>query len=227
MDWLDPETVRRVLTEGQPFLSGVIALAKGEGYLTEVAVPVVRDGLVSHAFVVSIEPQVWLKFLSKYSLAANATVTLLDQNGMIVARTLNSDRWVGQRPVAALYAMSSQVLEAAYRSIGLEGQRFYTAHRRSMQWGWTIATGVPRENVEHAMRGSVLTMIGGSLTAVSLALILAFIFGRRISTPISAVAESAKALGVGSAVNLPSVRDIAEVSNVMLAFEDLCVGPRR
>jgi signal transduction histidine kinase len=139
---------------------------------------------------------------------------------MIVARTLNNNRWLGKRPAPDLYTTSRQALEAAYRSIGLEGQRFYTAHRRSMQWGWTIATGVPRESVEHAMRGSVLTMIGGSLSAVSLALVLAFIFGRRISAPISAVAESAKALGAGSAVNLPSVRNIAEVSDVTRAFEE-------
>ena len=225
-DWLDRETLHRVLTEGQPVISGLVPLAEGEGYFTEVAVPVVRNGVVTHAFVVGIEPQVWLELLSKYPLAANATLTLLDQNGMIVARTLNNNRWLGKRPAPDLYTTSRQALEAAYRSIGLEGQRFYTAHRRSMQWGWTIATGVPRESVEHAMRGSVLTMIGGSLSAVSLALVLAFIFGRRISAPISAVAESAKALGAGSAVNLPSVRNIAEVSDVTRAFEEAlyCCG---
>jgi signal transduction histidine kinase len=63
-------------------------------------------------------------------------------------------------------------------------------------------------------------MAGGSLVAASLALTLAFVFGRRIAEPISALAESAKALGSGSEVHPSSVHNIAEVSNVVRAFED-------
>ena len=152
VDWIENEILKRVFVGRQPVISGLVSGGGSGEYLTEIAVPVLRGAVVPYAFVVGIEPAVWRGFLLRYPTPTNATVTLLDQNGVIVARTLNN-RWVGQRPSPELYERSRSLLEGAYRNIGLEGQRFYTAHRRSVEWGWTVATGVPREDVEAAMRG--------------------------------------------------------------------------
>lgn len=131
VDWIDSETLKGVFVGRRPVISGLVPLGGSGEYLTEIAVPVLRGAVVPYAFVVGIEPAVWRGFLSRYPTPRNATVTLLDQNGVIVARTLNN-RWVGQRPSPELYERSRSQLEGAYRNIGLEGQRFYTAHRRSV-----------------------------------------------------------------------------------------------
>lgn len=98
-----------------------------------------------------IQQPSWLKFVSRYPIAPNATITLLDQDGIVIARTLNNDQWVGGRPATALYENSHKTPEGAYRSAGLEGQRFYSAHSRSKLTDWTVATEVPQESVEQVL----------------------------------------------------------------------------
>src|SRR5439155_12937739 len=112
----------------------------------------------------------------------------------VIARTLNPGRWTGQPASPELFERSRQSPEAAYRNIGLEGQWFYTAHRRSAVSGWTLATGVPAESVETVLRGSTIAMLVGMLATAGAVVLLALVFGRRIARPVSALARSAQAL---------------------------------
>jgi len=73
----------------------------------------------------------------------------------------------GVTRLPALYEKSRETPEAAYRNIGLEGQWFYTAHSRSKVSGWTVATGVPVEDVERELRGSTIAMTGGAALTVA------------------------------------------------------------
>src|SRR5262249_18103212 len=150
-----------------------------------------------------------------------ATMTLSDQNGLVIARTLNPDRWVGQRVSPVLYEKSRELPEAAYRNIGLEGQWFYTAHSRSTISGWTLATGVPVADVERELRGSTLAMMAGAGLTALLAVALALVFGRRIARPVSALAGAAAALEKGEEPPPTSTTTtIAEVADVTRAFDD-------
>lgn len=219
-DRADPETLRRVITTREPAVSGVVRTSESDNYKVQIMVPVERAGLTTHALVASVGQAEWLYFLTKYPIPQRSTMTLLDRNGLIIARTLNNDQWVGKKPSASLYEKSRELPDAAYRSRGLEGQWFYTAHHRN-EWGWTLATGVPAEIVETALRGPLITMLAGSVLCGALAVVLAFLFGRRIAGPIFALAESAKALGSGRFTHQPeAARNIEEVARVSTAFEE-------
>jgi signal transduction histidine kinase len=217
---VDVETINRVLMTHQPALSPLVREGDGGKFMTEIAVPILRGDLVTHVLVAGIEPPVWLRFLGNYPSPRDATMSLLDQNGIIIARTLNNERWIGQRAAPALYERSRERTEGAYRNYGLEGQYLYTAHRRSPQWGWTIATGVRAEEVESALRGSTIAMAAASLMVGAIAVAFAILFGRRIAGPIAALAHSAKALASGGSVPLPAADGIAEVDRVARAFEE-------
>ena len=145
--------------------------------------------------IAAIDPPAWLEFLRRYPVAPDATMTLLDQDGIVIARTLNHERWIGKRPAPSLYEKSRAMPEAAFKSIGLEGQAFYSAFSRSALSGWTMATGVPAETVEAALWRSTLGMVGGALLCLGLAAGLAYLFGRRIARSISALAGSAAQIG--------------------------------
>lgn len=216
----DDEMFQRVLRLREPAVSGILRVGHSGRYEIQMAVPVTGDGAPPHVLVASVGQSEWLRFLTKYPIPPRSTMTLLDQNGLIIARTLNNDQWVGKRPAAALYEKSRETADAAYRSRGLEGQWFYSAHRRS-EWGWTLATGVPAEDVETALRGPLITMVAGSLACGGLALLLALLLGRRIARPIFALAESAKALGSGHGPReIESARNIDEVAGVSTAFAE-------
>ena len=214
---LDAALLARVATSGRPAVS---PLVKGSvtGVYTAIIVPVTTRG-ASRLLLVAIDSVTWFRFLSSIPVISGATMTLLDQNGIVIARTLNPDRWVGQRASPLLYAKSRETPEAAYRNIGLEGQWFYTAHSRSAISGWTVATGVPVADVERELRGSTIAMTTGAALMALLAVALALVFGRRIARPVSALAGAAAALERGEPPPPSTTSAIAEVADVTHAFD--------
>ena len=215
------EAIARVLATGHPVVSPLLTGRVLVEYTTSIGVPVRRQGAVTHVLIAAIDPPTWLGFLGRYPVAPDATMTLLDQDGIVIARTLNNDRWIGRRPAQALYDASRRVPEAAYRSIGLEGQWFYSAHSRSAVSGWTVATGVPLDSVERELRASTLAMTSGAGLMGSLAVGLAFVFGRRIARSVSALGRSAEAFEAGEPPDAPETSAITEVKEVATAFKDV------
>ena len=213
-------TAARVAVGGRPAVSALLRDPVSGDHVTAVMVPVKRGADVSHVLVAVIEIPAWLRFLSSYPVAADATMTLLDQDGIVIARTLNHERWIGQRPAPALYESSRHRFEHAYRSVGLEGQWFYSAHSRSAVSSWTVATGVPVVGVERELRGSTVAISGGAVATAALAVALALVFGRRVARPVTALARSASVLATGERPAPSPPTTIEEVAEVAHAFDD-------
>lgn len=219
--------IARIVATGRPVVAPLIKGAVLAAYTTNVGIPVKRQGVVTHILIVAVDPPAWLEFLGRYPITPDATMTLLDQNGVVIARTLNNERWIGQRPAPALYEKSRVSAEGTYRSLGLEGQWFYSAHSRAPLSGWTVATGVPAAGVEAALWRSTAAMVGGGVLSAVLAVGLAYLFGRRIAQPISLLARSAAALASGGRVPEPPSTTIAEVAETSRAFADAAVRLQR
>lgn len=217
---LDEAMRRRVLETRLPAVSGLVR--SDDGFFTQIAVPVIAGDGVRMIVMAAIEQQAWLGFMSQYPMGTGAIMTLIDPDGRIIARTLNNDRWVGRPPSPELLERSREVAEAAFRNVGLEGVALYSAHSRSVRWGWTVATGIPAKSVEEALRESSLLLIGAAALTVALAVVLALLFGRRIERPVAALGRSARALahGDGDASPATEARSIDEVREVAHAFEE-------
>src|SRR4029453_4631012 len=127
----------------QPAISSLLASTGSGQYVTSIALPVIRSGEIQYVLLAEVDEKTWLRFLSLYPVVPGATMTLLDQNRIVIARTLNNDQWVGRSPAPALDEKSAASPLAAYQSVGLEGQWFYSAHSRAALSGWTVATGGP------------------------------------------------------------------------------------
>jgi len=215
---VEPEILRGIARSGRPAVS---ALQKGRisgRYATAIIVPV-QSGSRTYTLVALIAPAAWLNFLSTYPITADATMTLLDQNGTVIARTLNHERSFGKRPAPALYEQSRKFPEGAYKSIGLEGQSFYSAHSRSRLSGWTIATGVPTETVEAVLWKSIATLGASVLIAAAAALFLAYRFSRQINNAFVSLARSAVDLISGAALPFDSHTTVREASDLARAFQ--------
>jgi signal transduction histidine kinase len=216
---IEPSLLARVRATHLAAVSGIVRNPVG-GYETQLAVPVLRDGALRWVMQVTVDQRAWLKFMSQYPVGPGATMTLLDQDGRIIARTLNNDRWVGKPASADLMQHLRETAEGAYRSTGLEGQRFYTSHSRSARWGWVVATGIPAETMEAALRVPSIALSGGALLSIALAAAVAFLIGRRIEHPITALGASARALATGEAAPTRIRSEVDEVEKVEHAFEE-------
>jgi signal transduction histidine kinase/ActR/RegA family two-component response regulator len=211
--------VRRAVATREPALSGILPVGGGQ-FTTQVAMPVMRGDVVAAVLITHIEPRVWLHLLTKYPVAANATLTLVDQNGLIVARTLNNERYVGQQPSPAFLHRIRGRAEDAYLSVGLEGQHFYTAHTRVGRWGWTLGSGVPVDDIEGSLLRSSVLMGGGALAAIAVAFLLALLFGRQIGAPITGLAQAARSLAQKGPLPPIHTGGITEVARVAQAFDE-------
>ena len=127
LQWI--ETLNRGVKTGKPFIPPLLQGRVSGRYATAIVVPV-RSAGRTYTLVAIIESAAWLNFLSSYPIAPIATMTLLDQNGLVLARTLNNDKWVDHRVSPDLYRESRKPPERAYKNIGLEGQMVYSAHSR-------------------------------------------------------------------------------------------------
>ncbi len=209
-------TRRQVVESGLPAVSPLVQF---EGkYTTQVVVPVVREGRVIAILMAAVDHGAWREFIGQYPIATSATMTLLDQDGLIIARTLDDERWVGKSPSPDVLRQTRERAEGAFRSTGLDGQNFYGSHSRSVRWGWTVATGLPAEAVEFALQESSWLLLGTAVLTILVAILLALMLGRRIEKPISALGEQARALERGDELPRPADGGIGEVQEVAHAF---------
>jgi PAS domain S-box-containing protein len=209
-----------VVRSGRSAVSPIFKDPLNDTYITAIMVPLKNREVVAYVLAALIQQSTWLDFISRYPVPPDATMTLLDQHGTVIARTMKNDESVGQPATPTLYQMSREVAEASYRNVSLEGHWLYSAHSRSNVSGWTVATGVPKEKIEQTLRGSTLAMAAGALATALLAIALAVLFGRRIARSVSALASSATALTTGAHVEPESTKSVEEVNAVTRVIQD-------
>jgi len=215
---VDERTRHRALMTRMPAVSPL--LSRGGKHQTQIVVPVRRETQVALLMVVAIDPAAWLEFMGRYPVGPGAVMALIDQDGLIIARTLDNERWVGQKLSPGLLRKSREVAEATYRNVTLEGVTMYAAHSRSVPSGWTVAAGIPAATVDAALRGSTLMLLGAATLSVVLAVLLTLFFGGRIARPVIALGEAAHALAHGfDPPAPPQTGPIDEVREVADAFD--------
>jgi signal transduction histidine kinase/ActR/RegA family two-component response regulator len=216
---IDAAVLQQVSKSGLPSASGLVRAPDGR-YETQVALPVLRDGALQYVLLVVIDQDHWLKFMSQYSTGNGTSMTLMDRDGIIIASTLENGRWVGKTPPPSLLENSRSMAEGAYRGPGVDGEMLYGAHSRSVRWGWTVATGIPARTVEAALLSSSAVLAAVAFVSIGVAILLAFLLGRRIQRPITALGDSARALATGDAITMPDPAGIDEVKQVEEAFSE-------
>jgi signal transduction histidine kinase/CheY-like chemotaxis protein len=191
----DAETLATVRANRVAAISNLVASTNPPAWTTYIAVPAMRDGAIHHILYIGVNDQAWLAFLRTYPIAQRATLTLNDRNALLIARTLNHEKWVGKASGPTFWSRVTQKPEDSFRNVGLEGQSFYSAFSRSPVSGWVMGTGVPQEDVEAVLRGSLLLTLGGILGTFVLATLFAILVGRHITREIDYLSVRAKAIG--------------------------------
>ena len=141
----------------------------GGTFVTYVSVPVLRAEASRGSLYVAITQHGWLEFLRSYPVSARATLTLNDRQGLIIARTLNPERWVGRRsrtrfPRADPHPRRGRVADPRprgaallYRVQPLARLRLDPRHRRAARGGRGVAArldaGDARRRHRHRARG--------------------------------------------------------------------------
>lgn len=128
-------------------------------------------------------------------IPASWLIAIFDREGRTIVRNRGPQEFEGKLPNADLLAPILAGDQPLIRNRSRDGQKLYTALQRSPISGWTVAVGVPEDEIEMAARRSVTIMATGLLMAILFGLACAVLIGRRLVHAIDGAAASAVQLG--------------------------------
>lgn len=194
-----------VLETRRPQISNVFVGAVSRELLVRIAVPVIHGGVVTYILNASIPLSYFQQFLALSHIPGRWWGTVIDRDGVIVARSLNPAEMVGQRVTPAA---QSAIAEAAPSNrltlVSPEGVESYAALHRIGALGWTAAVAVPEAVLLKPFHDFYRWMAGLAALAALFSFVGAVAIGRMISRGVGDLASAAVRLQQGGKVELVS-----------------------
>ncbi|HEY0424315.1 MAG TPA: ATP-binding protein [Rhodopila sp.] len=221
-----PPNLRQVFVTARPGISDVYTdVGLGRPAIT-LDVPVLReDGAVAYVLSITPGPSMVADQFHSMPVREGWTVSIADRKGIFIARSKDSDHYVGQRAGAAFFARLPGTGASVAEIVNRKGIPVLLTFRRSEPSGWTVVIGIPRKDLtDPAWHLTFLTLTAGCLLLL-LGLALARIFARRIIGPINALQMLSTQENRGTRAAAPfttGLREVDEVGRTLLkSFTEL------
>lgn len=220
----NPETVHKIFESGKPLVSGLFYGAVTRRPLIGIDVPVFRDGKVIYDLAMTFPSDRLATILASLKLPPEWYCTLLDGKRVVVARTRNPERLIGEKASPFMQKAMALSPEGTTENINLEGVSAISTFSRSAESNWTVVIGVPKAIVMAEIYQWAVLAIGGA-TAISLiGVLLAMRIARRITRDIQTLVNPALSIGRGELVatidNL-CVKETGEVAAALVQASKL------
>jgi signal transduction histidine kinase/CheY-like chemotaxis protein len=135
---------------------------------------------------------------------------VVDSSGVVVARSRDPERYVGQKGTAAFLARYGETPEGVYRDVALDGTEVYGAYSHAPASQWVAGVAVPAPVVDAAFMQSMVALAAMTLLLLSVGGGGTYLLSRQISRDISKAAADADAISAGVAPS-PVHSDITEL----------------
>jgi diguanylate cyclase (GGDEF)-like protein len=182
-----------------------------------MGVPVMRRGEVIHSLNIGMGPAQINRMLEKINLPDGWLIAVIDQNGRIIGRTRDADRYVGNQAVDSLWQAIQRQPSGRLRSETQEGYAVATAFSRSTQWGWSIAVGAPEKDLRMDLMRQTQWVALGILMALSIGVGLSYRLSKEVLTSLTQLNRQAQAVIEGQPVSAPDLL-MEEAESVSLAL---------
>lgn len=190
----DPETARRMIATKKPDVSDLFVSLVTKMPVYNVNIPILRDGDVRYILHLGQLPDRIQAILRNQRIAPEWNLAVLDRKGVVLARSRDPARYVGQAP--ARYAADAQIeLRGIRTTKSLEDVDVLRAGSRSRISGWLATASVPVALAEEPLRRSLWQWSATAIFALTGTIILGILFGRTLERPMMAAADAAAALG--------------------------------
>ena len=187
-------------------------LTQERGFL--VRVPVLRDGHVIYVLSAWITSQGFSSVLRRQAPFPDEWARgVVDASGVVVARSRDSERYIGQKGTPAFLARYEKAPEGVYRDTALDGTPVYGAYSQAPESRWIAGVGVPAPVVDAAFNQSMVALGAMTLLLLSIGGGGTYLLSRQISRDISRAAEDADAISLGLAPS-PVSSDITELQRL-------------
>lgn len=205
--------IRRVATTGKTEVSRLFtAGVQTHGLTINVAVPADANSNDRHVVAIGIIPE---KLESTFELQVTPeswVKGILDQNNVIVARSMAKERFVGRTAVDPLVEALKTQPEGLLRSIPtLEGLTSVVAFAQAPNSGYTAAVAVPETEFLRPLRQAVTQMLVFGAVFTGLAFVIAIRASHRTA---AAIQDLSRFAGADSMRPAPQDSGIFEVDTI-------------
>jgi signal transduction histidine kinase len=186
-------------------------------YSFAIQVPVWRDGKVAQFLTMASFASQMQRLLAEQRLPEGWLGTIVDAQGVIVARSLEPEKYVGQsvrKPLVERLAAQDEGMIEGPNMGGVVGSAFWSHVPAS---GWAFIVTVPHATLYGPAIRTVVLMAAVSLLMLAIGLGLALTVARHISQPVEALRSAAFRLGHNEPVHEQhtGTDELDEVSHAM------------
>ena len=187
-----------------------------------IGVPIFLGEKVLYVLTMALDPARFSQLLQEQNLPPNWTAEIFDRKGIIIARSQDLDRLLGQPGLLALRDKMSGAVTGWVPRVTSDGSRVYTAFLRSATAGWAVAIEVPSDVIDGAWHRAYPLALGGSVAILALSLALAWWMAQAIRRPVAMLTAAARAMGSGAHPDSSNVgiREIDQVVDALRASAD-------
>jgi two-component sensor histidine kinase len=209
----DPETLRQVIATRQPVVSNLFTSLVVKAPVYNVSVPVLQDGEVRYVLSLGCLPSEIERILKDQNMPPEWVTMVWDRNGAIVARSRDMEAFAGTQVPESLRAPS----QPGPRVRNADGEEVLRTSLVSEDSGWGVAVSVSADAAEQSLSTLLYYWLGITAIAAAATLYLAFVFGRRLTGPLSAVASATAALARGDKVQIRNsgLREVDGLAHIL------------
>jgi PAS domain S-box-containing protein len=190
-DYGAPDTARRTFQTKSPQVSNFFIGRVINRPVFDVDIPVMKGDDVAYVLAMGMEPPLLDEILRGQQLPSEWILNVADRNGVIIARSSESGKYVGTTLRRELLAQQSNIVA---RSVSTEGAQVLRSVAYSRIANWQVAVNVPLELAEAPLKKSYLLLSLWAAGALLLTALLASWFSRKIARPIGIAASAATGL---------------------------------
>ncbi len=164
---------RRIFATGRPEISDLLLGPVLRRNIVVVDVPVRRGGNVKFDLAASIPLDVFAGIVAQQRIEPDWTIAIFDRKGILIARSREPERFIGQQASPSLYPALTSSTEGVLDSTTFDGTVVLTGFSRARYSGWSVAVGAPRSALTGRLWRSVAVLAAFGILSLLLGIIIA------------------------------------------------------
>lgn len=209
---------KEMLATKEAVISGYRLDSISQEPVISVAAPVKRNGYVIYGFIASMDLRSFSRFFSSRNLPSQWKALIVDRDSRVLAASKKSMVSIGEVASNSIREKAKLSGSHTYTEVSKFGKKTFGSTSKSKITGWTIVLDLPDDGLLYAYKKTIFFILMGGGLLLVLSILFAIFIGRKISKPILAISNSAKALGQGQ--TLREIRtSLSEIQDVNIALK--------
>ncbi|QCK86449.1 PAS domain S-box protein [Phreatobacter aquaticus] len=211
------EPHHRALSQMEPVVTNLFTSRRDAKPWVGIISPAVREGRPRYLITTAFDPRYFAAMLARSGIEAPYFASLVDRNGVIIARSEAHEQSVGQRLPGFDLASGPSGTWSGFNPSGVLVSGFY---QRSTVSGWMVTMGVDQTALRAPLVRSLWLLggVGAALLLVSAVLALGLV--RRLKSASTSLTDAAEAVIRGGLTAVPQT-PVTEVNHVGRAFAEV------